>query len=117
MQCGRTPRVVVPVSGELTLPGETIVPTTGVTAVGVLPSHRRQGVLSAMMRHQLTELRARGEVLSVLLASEALIYRRFGYGPATLGAAAGRPARGWFTDGVLVLDADDRSSASTAATC
>ncbi|MFJ8468141.1 GNAT family N-acetyltransferase [Streptomyces swartbergensis] len=69
-------------SFELTLPGETLVPAPGVTAVGVLPSHRRQGVLSAMMRHQLTELRARGEFLSVLLASEALIYGRFGYGPA-----------------------------------
>lgn len=68
---------------ELTLPGETLVPAPGVTAVGVLPSHRRRGVLSAMMRHQLTELRARGEVLSVLLASEATIYGRFGYGPAT----------------------------------
>ncbi|MFF1706687.1 GNAT family N-acetyltransferase [Streptomyces sp. NPDC058252] len=70
-------------SFELTLPGEILVPVTGVTAVGVLPSHRRQGILSAMMRHQLTELRARGECLSVLLASEALIYGRFGYGPAT----------------------------------
>ncbi|MFC1402774.1 MULTISPECIES: GNAT family N-acetyltransferase [Streptacidiphilus] len=70
-------------SFELTLPGETVVPAAGVTAVGVLPSHRRQGVLSAMMRHQLTDLRARGEFLSVLLASEAVIYRRFGYGPAT----------------------------------
>lgn len=70
-------------SFELTLPGEIIVPASGVTAVGVLPSHRRQGVLSAMMRHQLAELRARGEFLSVLLASEALIYGRFGYGPAT----------------------------------
>ncbi|MGW3328383.1 GNAT family N-acetyltransferase [Streptomyces virginiae] len=68
---------------ELTLPGETLVPAAGVTAVGVLPSHRRQGVLSAMMRHQLAELRARGEFLSVLLASEAPIYGRFGYGPAT----------------------------------
>ncbi|GAA2740191.1 GNAT family N-acetyltransferase [Kitasatospora cinereorecta] len=68
---------------ELTLPGDVLVPTAGVTGVGVLPSHRRQGVLTAMMRHQLTELRARGEVLSVLLASEAVIYRRFGYGPAT----------------------------------
>ncbi|WP_327692665.1 GNAT family N-acetyltransferase [Streptomyces sp. NBC_00459] len=68
---------------ELTLPGETIVPTPGVTAVGVLPSHRRQGVLSAMMRHQLAELRAQGAFLSVLLASEATIYGRFGYGPAT----------------------------------
>ncbi|MDX3631428.1 GNAT family N-acetyltransferase [Streptomyces europaeiscabiei] len=70
-------------SFELTLPGETIVPASGVTAVGVLPSHRRQGVLSAMMRHQLAELRAREEFLSVLLASEATIYGRFGYGPAT----------------------------------
>ncbi|MBE1579819.1 GNAT family N-acetyltransferase [Amycolatopsis roodepoortensis] len=68
---------------ELTLPGEVVVPVAGVTAVGVLPSHRRRGVLSAMMRHQLAEFRERGELLSVLLASEALIYRRFGYGPAT----------------------------------
>ncbi|MFH9008704.1 GNAT family N-acetyltransferase [Streptomyces afghaniensis] len=68
---------------ELTLPGETLVPASGVTAVGVLPSHRRRGVLSTMMRHQLTEFRARGEFLSVLLASEAPIYGRFGYGPAT----------------------------------
>jgi predicted acetyltransferase len=70
-------------SFELTLPGEIPVPAAGVSFVGVVPSHRRQGVLSNMMRHQLTELRARGEFLSVLLASEALIYRRFGYGPAT----------------------------------
>ncbi|WP_328989559.1 GNAT family N-acetyltransferase [Kribbella sp. NBC_01245] len=70
-------------SFELTLPGEIVVPAAGVTCVGVLPSHRRQGVLSAMMRHQLTDLRARGEVVSVLLATEAVIYRRFGYGPAT----------------------------------
>lgn len=68
---------------ELTLPGGVVAPAAGVTAVGVLPSHRRQGVLSAMMRHQLAELRARGELLSVLLASEAPIYGRFGYGPAT----------------------------------
>ncbi len=68
---------------ELTLPGGTLVPAPGVTAVGVLPSHRRQGVLTAMMRHQLAESRARGEFLSVLLASEASIYGRFGYGPAT----------------------------------
>ncbi|MEA5366719.1 GNAT family N-acetyltransferase [Amycolatopsis sp., V23-08] len=70
-------------SFELTLPGGRILPVSGVTSVGVLPSHRRQGVLTAMMRRQLADLRARGEFLSVLLASEALIYRRFGYGPAT----------------------------------
>ncbi|MDI5968824.1 GNAT family N-acetyltransferase [Streptomyces sp. SL13] len=70
-------------SFELTLPGGVLLPVTGVTAVGVLPSHRRRGVASAMMRHQLTALRARGEFLSVLLASEAPIYGRFGYGLAT----------------------------------
>ncbi|MBV2152853.1 GNAT family N-acetyltransferase [Kitasatospora sp. SUK 42] len=70
-------------SFELTLPGEVVVPAAGVTSVGVLPSHRRRGVLTAMMRHQLADVRARGEFLSVLLASEAVIYRRFGYGPAT----------------------------------
>ncbi|MEU3887975.1 GNAT family N-acetyltransferase [Streptomyces sp. NPDC029041] len=70
-------------SFELTLPGGTLVPAPGVTAVGVLPSHRRQGVLTAMMRHQLAELRNGGKLLSVLLASEASIYGRFGYGPAT----------------------------------
>ncbi|KPI05994.1 Sterol carrier protein domain containing protein [Actinobacteria bacterium OV450] len=70
-------------SFELTLPGGDLVPVAGVTAVGVLPSHRRRGVLGAMMRRQLGELRARGESVAVLLASEALIYRRFGYGPAT----------------------------------
>ncbi|MFC5909163.1 GNAT family N-acetyltransferase [Streptacidiphilus monticola] len=70
-------------SFELTLPGQVVVPAPGVTAVGVLPTHRRQGVLTGMMRKQLTGLRERGEFLSVLLASEATIYGRFGYGPAT----------------------------------
>ncbi len=80
---GRPVGTVGAYSFELTLPGEVLVPAAGVTGVGVLPSHRRQGVLSAMMRRQLTELRARGELLAVLLASEAVIYGRFGYGPAT----------------------------------
>ncbi|MFD9858084.1 GNAT family N-acetyltransferase [Streptomyces alboflavus] len=80
---GRPVGTAAAYSFDLTLPGEVLVPAAGVTCVGVLPSHRRQGVLSALMRHQLTELRAGGDFLSVLLASEAVIYRRFGYGPAT----------------------------------
>ncbi|MBO1337262.1 GNAT family N-acetyltransferase [Streptomyces sp. VRA16 Mangrove soil] len=80
---GRPVGTTAAYSFELTLPGGALVPTSGVTAVGVLPSHRRQGVLGAMMRHQLGTVRARGEFLSVLLASEAPIYGRFGYGPAT----------------------------------
>ncbi len=80
---GRPVGTAAAYSFELTLPGEIVVPVAGVTAVGVVPSHRRRGVLTAMMRHQLADVRARGEALSVLLASEAGIYRRFGYGPAT----------------------------------
>lgn len=80
---GRPVGTAATYSFELTLPGETLVPVPGVTAVGVLPSHRRQGVLSAMMRHQLAESRAGGAFLSVLLCSEATIYGRFGSGPAT----------------------------------
>ncbi|MFD2474246.1 GNAT family N-acetyltransferase [Amycolatopsis silviterrae] len=70
-------------SFDLTLPGDVVVPAAGITAVGVLPTHRRQGVLRAMMQEQLADIRARGEFVSTLLASEAVIYRRFGYGPAT----------------------------------
>ncbi|MBV6699784.1 GNAT family N-acetyltransferase [Kitasatospora aureofaciens] len=80
---GRPVGTATAYSFELTLPGGTIVPAPGVTAVGVLPTHRRQGVLTAMMRHQLAAFRSRGEFLSVLLASESQIYGRFGYGPAT----------------------------------
>ncbi|MGW7264540.1 GNAT family N-acetyltransferase [Streptomyces sp. NPDC054842] len=90
---GRPVGTAAAYSFELTLPGETLVPAAGVTAVGVLPSHRRQGVLSAMMRHQLAELRARGEFLAVLLASEAPIYGRFGYGSATYTARLTVPRR------------------------
>ncbi|HEX5121227.1 MAG TPA: GNAT family N-acetyltransferase [Pseudonocardiaceae bacterium] len=80
---GRPVGTAAACSFELTLPGEILAPAAGVTGVGVLPSHRRQGVLSAMMRQQLTALRTRGEFLAVLLATEAPIYGRFGYGPAT----------------------------------
>ncbi|MFC5661796.1 GNAT family N-acetyltransferase [Kitasatospora misakiensis] len=80
---GRPVGTAAAYSFELTLPGGDAVPVAGVTAVGVAPTHRRQGALTAMMRRQLSDIRERGEFLSVLLASEAVIYRRFGYGPAT----------------------------------
>jgi predicted acetyltransferase len=68
---------------ELTVPGGTL-PCAGVTVVGVLPTHRRRGVLTAMMRAQLEDVRSRGEVLAALWASEETIYGRFGYGLASL---------------------------------
>jgi predicted acetyltransferase len=69
---------------ELTIPGKGPVPMGGVTAVGVLPTHRRQGLLRAMMRAMLDDCRARGEMLASLSASEGGIYGRFGFGPATV---------------------------------
>ncbi len=65
----------------LTVPGGDLR-AGGVTWVAVQPSHRRQGVLTQMMRRELDDLHERGEPLAVLWASEAAIYGRFGYGTA-----------------------------------
>src|SRR5262249_27353396 len=62
-------------------------PAAGVTIVGVLPTHRRQGILTALMRRQLDDLHERGEPLAILWASEGGIYPRFGYGVAVLSAS------------------------------
>jgi predicted acetyltransferase len=67
-------------SFQLSVPGQRTLPAAGVTWVAVLPSHRRQGVLSSMMRRQLADVRDRGEPLAVLWASESVIYPRYGYG-------------------------------------
>ena len=69
-------------TSSMHVPGGALVPTAGVTAVAVLPTHRRRGVLTSMMRRQLDDVRARGEVLAALWASESVIYGRFGYGMA-----------------------------------
>lgn len=68
---------------ELTLPGGGFVEGAGITSVTTLPTHRRQGVLSAIMRRQLTELFEAGVPCAVLTASEGGIYERYGYGVAT----------------------------------
>jgi predicted acetyltransferase len=67
----------------LTVPGGR-VPAAGVTVVGVLPTHRRRGVLTSMMRLQLDDVHERGEPVAYLWASESTIYGRFGYGAASL---------------------------------
>lgn len=68
----------------LTLPGGGIVPTAGVTFVGVRSDYRRRGALTGLTRLQLADCAARGEVFAVLHASEPVIYGRFGYGLGTL---------------------------------
>lgn len=68
---------------ELTLPGGGVAAGAGVTSVTTLPTHRRRGVLTALMRRQLAEFVEAGLTVSLLTASEAGIYGRFGYGVAT----------------------------------
>lgn len=69
-------------SFRLSVPGGALVPAAGVTMVGVSPTHRRQGVLTSLMRRQLDDVRAGGEPVAVLTASDPAIYGRFGYGTA-----------------------------------
>ncbi len=64
---------------EMTVPG-AVTPMAGVSFVSVKPTHRRKGVLTAMMRRQLEDVRERGESMASLWASESVIYGRFGYG-------------------------------------
>jgi predicted acetyltransferase len=69
---------------ELTLPGLTSIPVGGLTAISVLPTHRRRGILRAMILRHFEDVEARGEPVSALGASESVIYGRFGYGMATM---------------------------------
>jgi predicted acetyltransferase len=70
---------------QLTLPGGVTTQCSGVTGVGTLPTHRRKGLATELMRRQLDDAREHEEPVSYLWASEAVIYQRFGFG---LGAYA-----------------------------
>jgi predicted acetyltransferase len=66
---------------EMSVPG-ALLRCAGTTVVGVAPTHRRRGVLRAMMRAHLDDAHERGEPIAALWASEETIYGRFGYGVA-----------------------------------
>jgi predicted acetyltransferase len=78
---------------ELTIPGG-VMTVAGVTAVSVLPTHRRRGLLTEMMRRQLDDVRTAGESVAALWASEPVIYGRFGYGLAARHGALTLPTGG-----------------------
>lgn len=66
---------------DVTVPGGQ-VPAGGVTMTGVLPTHRRRGILTALMKQQLEDVHSWGEPVAILWASEGAIYGRYGYGLA-----------------------------------
>ncbi|WP_035288209.1 GNAT family N-acetyltransferase [Actinokineospora spheciospongiae] len=70
-------------ASKLRVPGGQVRGLAAVTRVGVRADHRRRGVLTGLMRAQLAEVAARGEVFAGLRATEPVIYGRFGYGVAT----------------------------------
>ena len=69
-------------SFRMRVPG-AMAAVAGVSMVAVLPSHRRRGALSGLMRRQLSDIAERGEAVAALFASETEIYGRYGYGRAS----------------------------------
>jgi predicted acetyltransferase len=84
-------------SFRMRVPG-AMAAVAGVSMVAVLPSHRRRGALTGLMRRQLDDIAERGEAVAALYASETEIYGRYGYGRASwhlflkLGRGHGRMA-------------------------
>jgi predicted acetyltransferase len=68
---------------EMSIPGGSAV-VAGVANVAVQPTHRRRGLMTRMMHHQIRDIHQRGEPLATLFASESIIYGRFGYGIGSL---------------------------------
>jgi predicted acetyltransferase len=67
----------------MAVPG-AVLPVAGVTAVSVLPTHRRRGILRSLMHRQLADIAARAqEPIAALWASETPLYGRYGYGRAS----------------------------------
>src|SRR6476659_9462770 len=64
---------------QLTVPGGGSVGAAGITAIGVMPSHRRRGILRQVMCWLADQAAQRGEPVAILWASETAIYQRFGF--------------------------------------
>ncbi|MBT2211191.1 GNAT family N-acetyltransferase [Actinomadura sp. NEAU-AAG7] len=66
---------------RLAVPG-AFLDCSAITFVGVLPTHRRRGVLTAMMERMLTDAAAANRPVAALWASQSAIYGRYGFGLA-----------------------------------
>ena len=70
-------------SFQMAVPG-AVFPVAGVSAVSVLPTHRRRGILRSLMQRQIADIASRGdEPIAALWASETPLYGRYGYGRAS----------------------------------
>ncbi len=98
---------------ETTVPGGAALATGAVTWVGVLTTHARRGVGSGLMRALTDDAAERGWPLMSLRASEATIYRRYGFGVAgdfaavEVEARRARPVRGAAAGAMRLLTTDE----------
>ncbi len=106
----------------LTLPGGARVDLPGLSWVSVAATHRRRGILRRMITELFDQWEQEKSVFSILTASEATIYERFGYGPACFEQQArstcrrrscGRPRR----RGHRCASRPPTRSASSSPTC
>lgn len=67
---------------DLTIPGGKL-PARGLAMVGVQATHTRRGLMRMLVDEHFRAAKASGVGVSILWASEGVIYRRFGYGIAT----------------------------------
>jgi predicted acetyltransferase len=69
---------------QLTVPGGAMLRAAGLSGVAVAPTHRRRGLLRAMLMELHRRIVDSAYSIAALTASEGGIYGRFGYGPATI---------------------------------
>jgi predicted acetyltransferase len=68
---------------DMSLPGGRGIPMWAISGVTVAPTHRRKGIARAMLEGELRTAAAAGVAIAGLTVSEATIYGRFGFSPAT----------------------------------
>jgi predicted acetyltransferase len=68
---------------DLTMPGGRGIPMWAISGVTVAPTHRRKGIARAMLEGELRTAADAGLAIAGLTVSEATIYGRFGFSPAT----------------------------------
>jgi predicted acetyltransferase len=99
---------------DTTVPGGARLSTSAVTRVGILPTYRRRGLGTGLMRALIDDAVQRDLVLMSLRASEAVIYQRYGFGvagdfcEATIDPQRVSPIAGAATEGSFrILEPDE----------
>ncbi len=72
------------VPGSIEHPGDASIDAWAISSVTVSPTHRRRGIARALLEGELRTAASAGLPLAALTASEATIYRRFGFACAAL---------------------------------